>query len=188
MAGTDDDRSDRAVVMSDLTFRVPDAGAVFAMNVFGLGGEIPRGIQRDEPRVLHRAHGLQQARLTKGFFQIIKEAEKLGSFDRVKRLADVIIARNALNTEEGPGIVASVSLLHVLLETEKGGTLGKENGKGREREIGHAVGAVLAGTPVGQSGKDGTPAFDKMIEAARVHAPRNAGTAPKVQVTIVLQM
>ncbi|MCX6881836.1 MAG: hypothetical protein NTV12_04895, partial [Verrucomicrobia bacterium] len=43
-----------------------------------------------------------------------------------QRLADVIITRNAFETEEETGVIAAVSLLHVLLKTEERGTLHKE--------------------------------------------------------------
>ena len=36
-----------------------------------------------------------------------------------QRLADVIITRNALDAEEGTGVIAPVSLVHVLLKTEE---------------------------------------------------------------------
>jgi len=36
-----------------------------------------------------------------------------------QRLADLIITRNALDAEEGTGVIAPVSLVHVLLKTEE---------------------------------------------------------------------
>jgi hypothetical protein len=85
--------------MSDLAGGVLEAGAVLAVNVFGLRGEIPGGVQEDEPGVLDRAHGLQQPRFRKSLVQIIKETKQFTRFHRVERLADVIIARNLLDTE-----------------------------------------------------------------------------------------
>ena len=61
---------------------------------------------------------------------------------------------------------------HVLLKAEERRTLRKENGEGRERDICHGVGAVLPGARVWQSGDDGAPPSDNLIEEARVHAPK----------------
>jgi hypothetical protein len=65
--------------------------------------------------------------------------------------------------------------LHVLLKAQEGGALGEADGKGRQRDISHCeLGAVA-----------GAPALDEFIEAARVQAPRNAATAPTIQVMSV---
>jgi len=157
---------------------------VLAVDVFGLRGEIPRGIQRDEPGVLHRAHGLQQTRFIKSLVQIIKEAEQLARLDRVEHLTDVVITGDALDAKEGTGVVAAVRLLHVLLETQEGGTLGKEDRKGRQRDVLHEQADILAGAAIGQAGQDGPPAFDDPIEAVRVHEPRNARKRAGDPVTI----
>ncbi len=174
-----DHRSDGTVEMSDLAFGVPEAGTVRAVNVFGLGREMPSGVQRDEQGVLHRPYGFEQTRFGKGLVQIIKQAEKVGSFDRVEYLAKVVIARNALDLKEGMGVVAAAGFFHVLVETEEGGTLGKKNRKGRERDIGQSVETVLAGARIRQPGRYGTPALDKLIQAARVYAPKACRSGPK---------
>lgn len=41
------------------------------------------------------------------------------------------------------------------------------------------VGAMVAGAPVRQTGEDRAPAFDKRIEVARVHAPKECRYGPK---------
>jgi len=172
VAWTDDHRSDGAVEMNELAFGVAEAGTMAAVNVLRLGREIPGGVQGDEAGLLNGPHGFEQTGFIKGLVQVIKEAEKAGSFDGVQRLADVVIAGNVLDLEERPSVVAADDLLHVLLETQEGRALGEEDRKSRERDIGHGVEAVLAGTPVRQSGRDSPPPLDKVIEAAPVHAPK----------------
>jgi hypothetical protein len=152
------------------------------MNVFGLRGKIPGGVQGDEAGVMDCAHRWQQAGLLESLVQIVKEAEEVAGLHRVERLADLVVARDAPDPEQRPSIVAPLGLLHVLLKAQKRGALGEEGGEGRQRDVGHFKLSVVAGARIGQAGRDGAPALDEIIEAARVHAPRNAGTAPKVQV------
>jgi len=65
VTGADEDRSDGALKMRGRSVRVAEAGTVGTMDVFGLGREIPGGIQRDEPGVADGAHLLQQPRPVK---------------------------------------------------------------------------------------------------------------------------
>jgi len=168
-----------------LAIGVLNARAVGATNVPGLGGEIPGGIQRDEPGALHRAHLFQQTRLIEGVVQFIKQAEEVMGRDRVERLADVIVAGNLFDLKERPGVVASASLFHRALIAQERRALGEEHRKSRQSNVGHAIAGIVTGAPVRQSGGDGTQAFDEMIEDARVHASSNAGTGAKSTVTIV---
>ena len=185
MTGTDDDRRDRAVEMRDLPLGVAEAGTARAMNVFGLRGKVPSGIQRDEPGVSHRPHGGEQTGLIEGLVQIIKQTEQVAGGNRIKRLADVIVSGDAPDLEQGTGVVTPARLLHVLLETQERRALSEEDGKRRQGDIGHGIARVVARAPIRESGRDVAPASDEMIESARIHAPSNAGTDPKVQVTIV---
>ena len=84
----------------------------------------------------------------------------------------MIVTRDLLDLEKRAGIVAAVSLLHVLLKAEERGTLRKEHGEGREGDIRHRIGAVPAGARVWQSRHDSPPSSDDVIEAARAHAPK----------------
>lgn len=113
-----------------LPLGVPDGGTVGAMDVFGSGGEIPGGIQRDEPVPPTAPHVFQHARLLEGAAQIIKETEEVVRFDLVQRLADVVIRGDALDLEKGAGVVATAGLLHLLLETQERGALGEEDRAG----------------------------------------------------------
>ena len=65
-------------------------------------------------------------------------------------------------------------------ETQKRRALGEEDGERRQGNISHGVAGIIAGAPIGKSGGDDAQAFDQVIKAARIHAPRNARTAPKV--------
>lgn len=129
-------------------------------------------------------HRLEQTGLRKALVQVIEEAENLGGFNRIERLADVIIAGDALDLEQRPGVVAAGGFFHVLLETEEGRTLREEDRQRRGGPIGHGVEGIPTRARVRQSGGDGSPASQQIFEAPRMHAPRDAGTVPKVQVTI----
>lgn len=66
-----------------------DTRTVRAMDVFGLGREIPGGVQGDEPGVAHGPHGLEQTDLIEGLVQLIKETKQMPGRDRVERVASV---------------------------------------------------------------------------------------------------
>lgn len=185
VAGADEDRGDRAVKMGDPAVGVAETGTVGAVDVFGGGGEIPGGIQREEPGAAAGAHGLEQTALVEGAMRFLEETEEMLRLDRVQHLADVIVRRDALDLEERAGVVAAAGRLHVLLEAQERGALREENRESRQGDVGHGVAGVVAGAPVGEPGGDDVPAFEELVEAARIHAVRNAGTAVKVQVTIV---
>jgi hypothetical protein len=156
------------------------------VDVFGLRGEVPRRIQRDEPRVSDRAHGREHTQFIEGPVQIIEERHQMFRLDRVERLADVIVGGDALDLEKRAGIVAGAGLFHVPLETQERGTLGEEHREGRQRDVGHGELSVVTGARVRQRAGDGAHAGDEVIETqGLLHAPLDAGTGSKVQVTIV---
>ena len=155
------------------------------MDVFGLGGKIPGGVQREEPGVLDRAHGLQQARLIEGAVEFVKQTEQMVRRDRIQRLADVIVRGDAPDLEQRASIVLPLDLFHVLLKAQERGALGEEDRERRQGDIRHRELCVVARAPVRETGDDAPPTFDELIEATRIHASRNAGTGSKVQVTIV---
>ena len=81
----------------------------------------------------------EQTGLIEGAVQIIKETEEVAGFNRIERLADVIVGGDALDLEQGTGVVATARLLHVLLETQERRALGEEDREGRQRDVGHGV-------------------------------------------------
>ena len=155
------------------------------MDVFGLGREIPGGIQRDEAGVADGAPLLQQPRLIKGLKQILEETEQLTGRNRIEHLADVIVARDACDLKERARIVAAAFLFHGLLETQERRALREEDCEGRQGEVGHGEAGIIARAPIRQIGGDRAEAFDEVIQAVRIHAPRDAGTGSKAPVTIV---
>jgi len=144
---------------------------VRAADIFRLGRKIPGAIQGDEPGVFHRTHGFEQTDLVKACVQLVKEAEKMGGFDRIQGLPDMIVAWDALDLEQGAGIVAPSGLFHRSLETQKRWTLRKEDGKSRKRDVGHRVAGVLPLAKIGQLTGDFAEAPDDFWEAAALHRP-----------------
>jgi hypothetical protein len=63
--------------------------------------------------------------------------------------------------------------------------VGEKDGESRQSDVGQGELDIVAGAPIREVCGDRTQALDEVIEAARVHAPRDAGTGSKVQVTIV---
>jgi hypothetical protein len=165
--------------------RVPEAGTGGAMDVLGWGGKRPRGVQGDQARVADGPQGFPPPRLIEAVVQLIKETEARPRLDRVERLTNVIVGGDAFDLEEGTGVVATVSPFQFPLETQERGALGEKDREGRQADVGHGVLGVVAGAPIRQRGDDRTPAADELSEAALIHGPSNAGTGPKVQVTIV---
>jgi hypothetical protein len=117
--------------------------------------------------------------------EIIKQTEEVAGFNRIERLADVIVGGNVLDLEQGTGVVATARLFHVLLETQERRALREKDGERRQGDLGHGIARVVACAPIRECGGDGAPASDQVVEGAPIHAPSNAGTCPKVQVTIV---
>ena len=118
--------------------------------------------------------------------EIVEEFHQRFRRDRVERLTDVIVRGDGLDLEQTAGVVAGAGLFHVPLETQERGTLSEENGEGGQRDIGHGVLRVVTRARVRQRASDGAPAGDEIIETRRLlHAPLDAGTGSKVQVTIV---
>src|SRR5258708_27541740 len=109
-------------------------------------------------------------------------------WNRVERLADVIVTGDLLHEEERTGVVATRGFFHVLLEAQEGRALGEENRESGQGDVGHRQMGVVTGAPIRQFGEDLAPVLHELIKAAPVHGAINAGTAPKVQVTIVLQL
>lgn len=167
MAGAHNDRSDGAVVISQLPVGMLDARAIGAVKV--LGTEIPGGIQRDKTGAANGPHGLKHPRLIEGFVQIVKKTEEMAGFNRIEHLADVVVAGNVLDLEKGAGVVASPGLFHPLLVAQKGGALSEKDAEGREGDVAHRVNAVVAGAAVWQGGGNRMQALDELIESTRIH-------------------
>lgn len=70
------------------------------MDVLGLRGIIPGGIQGDEPGLADGPHGLQQPRLVEALVEVVEEAEQKRRRNRVEDLADVVVAGDAADLEE----------------------------------------------------------------------------------------
>jgi len=172
VAGAEDDGGDGAVVMSGGSVGVVKGRAVLALDILGLGGEIPGAVQGDEAGIAHRAHGFEQPVFVEGAMQVVKEAKQVFGRDRIQAVADVIVGGNALDLEQGAGVVLSAVLFHELLEAQEGGALGEENREGTKRDVGQGVLSVIARARVRQLGGDRTQALDELIEAARVHGDK----------------
>ena len=177
VAGTDNDGGDGAVKMSGVSVGVLNAGAVLALDILGLGGEIPGAVQGDEAGVPDRAHGLEQPVFIEGPVQVVKEIEEVVRPHRVERLADVVVGGDAPDLEEGAGVVLSPVLFHELLEAQEGGSLGEEDREGRERDVGQGEAGVFARAPVGQPGGDGAQASDEPVKVVRVHGVKQCPKA-----------
>ena len=130
-------------------------------------------------------HRRQQTVLIEGPMEIIEQLHQMLRRDRIQRLADVIVRGDALDLEQTAGVIAGAGQFHVLLETQEGGALGEEHREGGQRDVGHGELGVGAGARIRQRAGDGAQTGDEVIETELRHAPVDAGTGIKVQVTIV---
>ena len=109
-------------------------------------------VQGDEEAASETQEGLEGALVAQGVKAQWEEvAEGIGS-DAVEQVADLVVAGNALDAEEGLAVGAGGLLLHAALEVEEGGGLQEEEGEGAGSGVGQRVALVATRTGIGQGG------------------------------------
>ena len=73
--------------------------------------------------------------------------------DRIEDLADVVVGGDFLDLKERLRIAAAPTAFHVPLRFQEGRALSEENRKGAQRDVGHAVAGVVAGSRIRQGGR-----------------------------------
>ena len=149
VAGGDDDRRHRAVIIGFVAAFMFQAGTVGAVDF--LRRVIPSAIQGDEQLVLEGAPALQRAGVAQALQDRIIAGKELFWRDRIERLADVIVRRDLLEVEQALGIALALGLLHGFLVRQEGGALGEEDGKGAQANVFHGIGDIVAGAAVGKT-------------------------------------
>ena len=152
VAGGDDDRCDRAMVIGFVTAFVLQTGAVGAVDF--LRRVVPGAIQRNEQLVLEHAPALQVAGLAQTLQHLIIAGKEFFGRHRIEHLPDVIVTRDLLQMEQALGIALTLGLLQGLLMGQKGGTLGEEDRKGAQAHVLHGIFEVVARAPVGKSAQN----------------------------------
>jgi hypothetical protein len=97
---------------------------------------------------------------SKDLIQNVVNAEQMMRFNRIERLANMVVAGDALDPKQRAGVVSAAGLFHSLLKAQERRALGEEDLKSRQNNIGHAVAGIVPSAPVGQSGGDTAQAFD----------------------------
>ena len=112
------------------------------------GAVVLGAVERDQQVRTKPLEGLDPAgalerrnRLPEGRKQVIGR-------DRIERVADVIVGRDAGDPEQGLAVRAAVAGLELALMIQEGGALREEHRKGGAADIGHGVSAVAAPAPV----------------------------------------
>ena len=112
VAGGDEDRRDRAMVIGFVAAFVFQTGAVGAVDF--LRRVIPGAIQGDEQLVLEGAPALQVAGLAQTLQHLIIAGKEFFGRDRIEHLPDVVVTRDSLQMEQALGIALTLGLLHGL--------------------------------------------------------------------------
>ena len=133
----DDDRGDGGVKMGGRAVGVRLVGTVRAMDVVRLGGEVMGAVQGDHLGVVEGglSHGLKQTALLGDPIHFIEHVKQTLGLDRVEHVADVTVARDVFDAEEGLRVVGTAPGLHVPLPLKKGRTLGRRPSNTSPRTI-----------------------------------------------------
>ena len=75
--------------------------------------------------------------------------------DRIEDVPDLDIRRNMMHPEEGLNVVPTGRPRQILLEGQKGGTLGEEDREGRTGGIEQGILAIVAGLPAVRKSPEG---------------------------------
>ena len=112
-------------------------------------------VQGDEQAASETQEGLEGALVAQGVKAQWEEvAEGIGS-DAVEQVADLVVAGNALDAEEGLAVGAGGLLLHAALEVEEGGGLQEEEGEGAGSGVRQRVALVATRTGIRQGRPSG---------------------------------
>ena len=187
VGGTEDDRGERAVVMSDVSVGMMTAGSVGAGDALGLGGKKTGAIQGDQLGLVHRPHGLEQPLLIEGLIELIKEDEHMLGGDRVQAVTDMIVGGDALDLKEALGVGGALVCFHRLAEARKEGIDEKKEREGRQEDVAHGE---LGVAPVRRSGNAAAHWRTLSIRASKriAFTPSSyEGNHIKLQVSIMLK-
>ncbi len=118
------------------------------------------------------SHGLKQTALLGDPIHFIEHVKQTLGLERVEHVADVTVARDVFDAEEGLRVVGTAPGLHVPLPLKKEGAQG---------DIGHAVANVLAGAMIWQVGGAVAQSIDQIVETGGLHESgrRPSNTSPR---------
>ena len=152
LAGSDDHRSDRAVIVGFFSTLVFDARTALAMDF--LRGVVPRAIQRDGDGVVDGPIAFQHPFLAEGLEHLVIQGAEFFGRNRIQSLADVIVGGNLFDVEEALRVAPSLGLLHGFLMGQERRRLREENREGAQTDVLHRELGIIAGAPVGQSAQN----------------------------------
>ena len=106
-------------------------------------------VEGDEQAAAEAFEGLQGAVLAQGVEAQGEEVAEGLRIDAVEQVADLVVARDAVDSEEGLAVGAGGLVQHAALEGEEGGRLEEEDGEGAGSGVGQGVARVAAATGIG---------------------------------------
>ena len=170
LAGAEDDRRDCAVIMGQLSILTLQRGAVRAVNVFGLRGEIPGAVQSDETGAVDAAEIIEKALFLQGLINTVVNGKEFLGLHRIEHVADMLGCGDLVDLEEALSVASALVLFHGLLVGQEGRALGEEDRKGAQGDILHRVLDVASGAPI-RKVREALPKLpDQLIEALEAHA------------------
>src|SRR4051794_12119268 len=97
--------------------------------------------------------------------RLAESREEVIGRDRIEHVADVIVAGNAGDAEQGLAVRAAVAGLELALMIEEGGALGEEHREGGQAGVGHGI------MTVGPRRLSGNPSQQRRTELSRLSSP-----------------
>ena len=111
-------------------------------------------VKSDGHAPVEAQEGIEGAVVAGGLQAVGKQGGEVVGVVAIEEIANGVVARNVLDTEQGLAIGASGLLLHAALEVEEGGGLEEEGGESTGGGVGKAVALVGAGPGIRQGGGD----------------------------------
>ena len=111
-------------------------------------------VESDGDAAVEAQEGIQGAVVAGGLQAVGKQGGEVVGVVAIEEIANGVVARNVLDTEQGLAIGASGLLLHAALEVEEGGGLEEEGGESTGGGVGKAVALIGAGPGSRQGGGD----------------------------------
>ena len=96
----------------------------------GLGGKVRRAIKGDEQLIIQNAEGVSQVLLLQVGKDLEKDGVEIAWRNWIEERADLIVARDRLDAEEGLRVIVSLPLVELALVLQKRRRLHEKDAKG----------------------------------------------------------
>ena len=164
VARADDDRRNGRMVIQGVPVGELTRETVWTME--GLGGKVLRAIKSHAPLMVQNAEGVSQVLLLQVGKDLEKDGVEIAWRNRIEERADVIVARDRLNTEERLRVILSLAVVALALVRQKRRRLHEKDAQGSSGSVLDGVTGIRAGfAHVGEVSSVLTQNRLEMIEA-----------------------